>query len=342
MIKRQRVTPDPAAFTLSASQQDLKYSVGFPQGLLRRLALRLYTTSYSAGGGTYVTDGEKKILKSITVGSDLHGPVFREIDGIGLYRIMSMLLGKTSPVTTPGSSFSCLWNIPFGNIGTLRHPSKRLNDSVLVNIGANPYVTGKIGTLTDVVTGGSPAITLAAALHAEYEAEFMPAQYNPDAPEKSGDLPHLQLEVSRINQGSLVTSGFNEQQLLKGQDRRPLWLFWSERDQNDGEVSDIFTANTTQFNLRHGSDDVAFQVKLTDLDAMMADFFDLSSLPAGWHAWPIYQDGKLSDSRVLDAATEFKAALDAVATSSNRSIAWYMVNGIPVRKGAGYFDQTGR
>ncbi len=331
-IFKKRV--DDKSFTLSASTQDFTIDQGFPIGLLRRIWFRVFSTSFAVGGGAQVTDGEKTLLRSINVESTLHGPLYTNVDGLGLHRLMTILFGKAPVTRISTSAFSTLFHLPFGFLGLLRHPSKRLNDMALWAKTAKLKAVFTIGVLTDLVTGGAPSGAGKARLTCEYQPNPDPRAWDPKDTLNSGDKPGMQIEVMRIQQSALVTTGPVDTYLPIGQNRRLLYIMIRQLNSSNGaEVSDIFTPDSSVVELRHGSDVILERTIVQDLDDAMSDLVDVA-LPAGNHFIPIPQDGKLADARVLDAVQELKLTVDTLATATTRTLAIYLVYGKPVKGGA--------
>jgi hypothetical protein len=325
--------------TLGSNTQNVKLEKNVPQGLIRSISLHTFTTAFALGGGSAVTDGEKKILRSVSVKSDKHGVLYQNVSGLSLYRLMTLIFSKAPAVTAVGASgYAARFPIPLGYMGHLRHPAKRINDMSLWAFTTKPIIELVYGVLTDVVTGGTPSGSVRIRPVFQYEPNPNPLPEDPKASDPvagSGDRPKYQIEVIGTKFASLSTSGRNEQNLPIGQNRIPLYIMLHEKNSSTGaEVSDIFTARTSKLDLRHGSDYLFEQVSVTDLDEMMADFLNLSSLPAGVHLIPLTPDGKIADSILLDAFSEFKIAFDNCATASTRDLEVYLVNAVPVRGGA--------
>jgi hypothetical protein len=326
--------------TLGASAVDFKCEKSVPQGLIQEASLRIFTTAFALGGGSGVTDGEKAILRSLMVKSDLHGQLYINIDGLALYRIMTMLFGLAPKVTAVGSGgFSTEFPLPFGFLSTLRHPAVRPNDMALWSFATKPIIQGTIGILTDVVSGGSPSGTVRirptfrVIPYPNPAAEDVAASGAPDLAtrvKKSGDRPVWQIEVISTKFPSIATTGLNECQLPVGQGRIPLYLVISERNSSTGaEVSDIFTGDSSNIEVRHGGDLVCEQTKVNDLDGIMQRYLG-AALPAGYHFIPLASQGKVLNSIKLDGVTEFKCVVDTLATAATRELRVYMINAIPV------------
>lgn len=324
-------------FTISASTQEFHFTDRMPLELLRKAYLRLVSSAFALGGGTNVTDGEKTVLRSITVGSRLHKlPFYNNMDGKSLYRMWQILYAQAAAQGASASAFSCLFDLPFGHMGNLRHPSKRINDLAIWATASKMYIDGILGVLTDLVAGGAPSGTANLDLLFQYQDNADPRPYDPrdvdpadPAKVISGDRPILQPEIFRDNFNVLSTSGDNEVPLKTGQGRRPLYILVFQRTSADAEVSDIFTADTTKVTLKYAKRYLIEPgTRLTDFDKIMEREMGIA-LPAGCHVFPIALDGKVADSFVTDPTQEFLLTFDNVATAASRQLAVVQFNGIP-------------
>lgn len=337
-------TGETQSVTLSADTQTVKLEKSIPQGLIRGISLHTYTSAFALGGGAAVADGEKKILRALSVKSDKHGTLYQNVEGLALVRLLTLILGRAPAATAVAAGgFAQRFPIPFGFLGTLRHPAKRLNDLSLWSFTTKPIIELIYGTLTNVVAGGAPSGTVQIRPVYEYEPNPNPLPEDPkaaDAVMGSGDAPKYQIEVIGTKFASLATAGENEQALPIGQKRIPLYLMVYERVASTGaEVADIFTARTSKLTIRHGSDVIHDAVSITDFDEMMADFLNVT-LPSGVHLIPLAKDGKISDSIMLDNFSEFKMSFDNCATAADRSLHVLIVNAVEVRAGAQPADQN--
>lgn len=323
---------DEKVFTLGANTQDFVIDQGYPIGAIRRLWMRVFSTAFAVGGGVQVTDGEKRLLRNVTVESTLHGVLYQNVDGLGLYRLWTLIFGTAPATRISTTAFSTLFQIPFGYLGLLRHPSKRLNDMVLWARTAKIKTTFTIGTLTDLVTGGAPSGAGKARLTAEYQPNPNPAPYNDD-PKVAGDMPGLQIEVVRQQNSALSTAGLVDTFLPIGQSRNLIAILIRELDNNGNEVGDIFTADVSGIELRHGSDVIYERAKVTDIDDLTQDLTNIAKIP-GNHLIYLPADGRLTDARALDAVQELKLTVDNLNNATNRVLAFYLVFGKPVKSGA--------
>jgi hypothetical protein len=325
-------------FTLGSNTQNLKLEKSQPQGLIREMVLTLYSTSFALGGGSAVTDGEKRVLRSLTVRTDKHGVLYQNIPGFMLYDVMTLLFQKSPSLGAVGASgFNCRFPIPFGFLGNLRHPAARLNDMSLWAIATKPIVEGVVGTLTDLVSGGSPSAAMRARLLYEYEPNPNPLPEDPKAADPiagSGDRPKYQIEMYSGTFDSLNATGRSEKLLSVGAGRVPLYIVLFELDTADAKVSNILSGRNAKIELRHGSDYILEDTPVADWDEHMADFLGLSSLGTGIHLIPFVKDGTILDSIVLDAVKEFKLSIADPNSVSSRKLAFVCVNAVPIRDAA--------
>lgn len=320
-------------FTVSASTQEFRITQGFPQGLLRELALRFYTAT-TISGGSNVAGGELGFIRQVFLSTTLHGMIVEGVDGLGLYRIAQMI-GGVAPVSANAATRATAYLPLFlGHLGNRMYPGARLNDMALWCRKALVECRGTIGVLTDLVSGGTPSITASVRLSAEFDPTPNPANAS-----AGGDAPSWKPYYQRLQfPGAGLTAGaaYNDLLLPVGQGRKLLALLWSERNSSTlAEVTDVLTVDTSKLSIRHGQKLHVDEERVTDLDYRMARLLGLTALPTGWHIWLPTKDGKLSDAiEVSDPATEFKFSVSDIATATTRQIYVYPIWGMPVNEAA--------
>lgn len=322
---------------LDANTHDMIFEESIPQGLIRSIYLKLFSSAFALGGGANVAQGEQTVIRSLTVKSNLHGTLYQNIDGKTLYRFLSFITGVAPATAAAAGGVSCEFPIPFGFLGSLRHPAKRLNDSSLWSFTTKPIINLTIGALTDLVAGGAPNATLNVRPLYEVEANPNPLAEDPKAADPvrgSGDRPKFQVECIVSSFPALQLAGINEVNLPIGRGRIPAYIMVYERNSGtDAEVADVFTARTSNIELRHGGDVILQQTKVTDLDERMSHFLGMN-LTAGYHMIPMMPDGKFTDSIQLDGFTEFKLSVDNLGVAAARSLRVLQFNLVPVNAGA--------
>lgn len=317
----------------NAAQADFTINQGYPRGLLRSLLLRIYGSFTGAPTGT-VTDGEKAVLRSFSFESTLHGPIVQNMDGLGWYRIISMLQSYAPRRALSTAAHSCAFPIPLAYPGTRWFPAFRLNDMATWAKKTLLTLKGTLGPATDMVSGGTaPTSTATARLSAQYEPNPIPS-----AEAGGGDAPMMQplFERSQFPGAGLTAgTGFSSAFLSGGADKKLIGILWSERNSSTrAEVSDVFTADDTKVVLRHGTDRIIDETRQTDLDIELEQFLGFAP-PTGWHGWLAAQDGKLTDWRDLrDSGKEFEIAFSDIATAATRQVFLYPLWALPIRKGA--------
>jgi hypothetical protein len=333
-------------FTLQASG-DTRVTFGtgdaWPQGLIRRVWARVWSSAISLGGGSGITGGGLNLIRAFSVSSQLHKPIYNNIDAKLWNRFMSAIEGRAPDATDPTvDGFSQMLPIFFALPDTLRRPGFRRADSALLNLNgqAKPRVDMVLGPITDIVDSGTgPTCSGFVDLVIEYEPNPQPGKYVPGNPAASGDEPGLQLDVIQSAISSL--GSLPEAQLPVGAGRILCAFAFREEQPSTSPVTeqdDILTPGASQFTMKYGPDNIVDGVPVSTLDAIMQQKL-ATSLTAGFHLYLPCEDGKYADAINVRDARELRAKLTDIATPSDREVQLLGVYARDVEAGATWAAQ---
>lgn len=176
----------PAFVSTQPAQQVLDR--GFPSGDEGIVALNVRykgTFTVTTAGGSPVTDGGKKILRSLTVETDKHGKIVDGLDGLSLDRV-SRFENGAAPASTDcasnasGTTFGAQFRIAFAD--DRRH--YRPFDTLLDMKNSRMTVKRQYGLVTDVQSAGTtPSVS---AIREDISAEVLPGPLNPGIDKDKG------------------------------------------------------------------------------------------------------------------------------------------------------------
>ena len=286
---------------------------------------------------TGVLEAIVSMLNDMGIRQLINGPIPITPDG-------EPIIGRAPGATDPTSSgFSQMLPIILAVPDQLRRPAFRKNDLSLLNYRnqAKPTLRLALGPITDIVSGGTaPTCSGNVDLVIEYEPNPQPGKYNPVTPAASGDEPGLQVDCQVALISSLGSQP--EAPLPTGQGRTLLAMLIREEQPSTSpvtEVSNIFTANTSAFTLKYGSDNIVDGVPLTTLDQIMQHKENVS-LTAGTHLYIPAEDGKTADGVNVRDGRDLRAKFTAIANSADRELQLLCFFGRDVEEGATFAAQA--
>lgn len=330
-------------FTLGSGTQDLKLEKNVLPGLIQRAYLHAFSTAFALGGGSAVTDGEKRIVKNFQVSSSEHGQLYYPTEVLAWYRFMTLLTGRAPAVTAVGASgFALALPIPLGFKGPLRDALKRENDLSLWCMKTKPVIEGIVDPITKLVTGGAPTGTMRVRPVFQVMPKPDPRTFKTPpagadlvqaAANGGGDAPQWQVSVVSGKFASLTSTGPQEQLLPPTKGEIPLYIMVYERKiSDDTEQSDVLNNRECKLSIMHGTDFVLNPVAVMDHDEENDNDLNVSQV-AGYHFFNIIPKGKVLQSIVKDGFNEFKLVLSQAqkGTADDRELRFIMVSAAPLR-----------
>ncbi len=309
---------DVKAFKSLLQVSDNIFDQKFPLGdMLFDLVLRVEGT---ATGGSAKTNGEKGILKSITLESNAHGRIYDDIDGLGLYRIVEMLMGVAGVAAHGGTTFSCNFRMPL-----CFNRTARPYDMGMLLKGVSPTLIIQSGVMADVITGGTTLDTGNISVSFRTVPNPTPGRVPP------GEYPSWMPYIQRLVCTPAATGKYEIE--LPTADRDIHQIFISQRNTTtDAEVTDEVTAESTEISLKASKDYPVERVRWTDLANDMAQEYGLTSMPSGWNVLDFVESKRLRDAlNVKDVPKgNLWLTLDAIVKQTNESFYVYIVGRKPI------------
>lgn len=314
---------------------------GFPEGLIRGLSVRLYSSACTNLGVGTASALMAQLIKSFSVGSSAHGVIINSVKGIlwDDYLTGKLLGGVRSQRTAPtAGGFDLMFYIPLaGLLSTPRRPMFRANDTAMLNIKnkAKPYlnmILGPYSLLGTLITACSVTVEVVA----HYEPRPQPGPAIPGDPLGSGDEPTRQFYIGAFQKPDLATSSVAR--FSPGLSRALSEIFFRELDNTQAKVTDIFTltpAGSSKIELVYGTEKWISKVKVGTLDRIYADREGFS-LPGSCHLLQPQRDGKMLDGIDVSEGRDLFAEFDGVATAANRILEFMPIFHVPVKDTATY------
>ena len=335
------------AFTLAATgNTPVVFGPGenWPEGIIRRIWCRVWASAITLNSGSGIAGGGLNLIRTFHLSTSPHKVLYPDVDSKLYNRFVLGIEGRAPGATDPTSSgFSQMLPIILAVPDQLRRPAFRKNDLSLLNYRnqAKPTLRLALGPITDIVSGGTaPTCSGNVDLVIEYEPNPQPGKYNPVTPAASGDEPGLQVDCQVALISSLGSQP--EAPLPTGQGRTLLAMLIREEQPSTSpvtEVSNIFTANTSAFTLKYGSDNIVDGVPLTTLDQIMQHKENVS-LTAGTHLYIPAEDGKTADGVNVRDGRDLRAKFTAIANSADRELQLLCFFGRDVEEGATFAAQA--
>ncbi len=236
-----------------------------------------------------VADGEKKILRSLTLETDKHGQIINNMEGLLLHRMLTYEygtppdFGQVSSTPANADTFFANWALPL-----ILPNGYRPFDTILDVMTARPKLTTQYGPRSDIfsTSGGSSPVTQVQNMTQSVEAKILPGPLNVGIDDTGkanasySELPKLMryLEMSIIP----ITATQTRLQIpLPFADRIWRRLFITQRDGSTrGEISNII-AGTAQVSLVVNNTEIVSRRTFQDIVSLNKQEYAVQSLPAG-------------------------------------------------------------
>ncbi len=304
----------------------------FPSGDmgLKELNVRVDGAITVSGGSspTLVTDGEKKILSSLTVETDKHGKLVDNVDGLGLYRIAQSRIGANpdadavSATPADADTWYSAFKIPFADEVRLVRPF----DGILDMSKSRMKVTSQYGPRTNVFgyTGGSPAVK---SITQSIEAVILPGPLNQGVdPNGAPDLRYRELPawIPTLERSIIpisATATRYQIQLPFG-DRIYRRIFISQRENAAGfnELATV-VVGTAEVSVNINNTPVVDRRIFQDIQSENKErLWRAASLPTGWAVLDFDQTRKFNDMlwAITKEAGNMYLYLDVTAVSNGQ------------------------
>lgn len=264
---------------------------GFPSGDEGIIALNLrYFGTFTVGtpAGSPITDGGKKILRSLTVETDKHLKLIDGVDGLGLDRMLRFE-NSAAPASTDcasnasGTTFSSHFRIPFADETRLFRPF----DTLLDMRNSRMIVKRQYGLVTDVQTAGTtPQVS---SIREDMNVEVLPGPLNTGTPSPEySELPSYVPVREKIQVGgyggNIPTQNAYKIALPVG-DRiyRRIYISQVTLDANGlpTEVATVITRDAA-ISLKFGRDAIVDRLTFGETQDRAKLIADCETMPTGW------------------------------------------------------------
>lgn len=325
---------------LTAQPQQTQVNTGFPtgnEGILELNLLWAGTFNTSSAAGAVVTDGALKLLRSINLRTDKHGDIIRNVDGLGMHRMLHLSHETRGPVedcasTADGTTFSAALRIPFADQDRLLRPY----DS-LIDMGMNPVMTLKTqyGVVTDVQSAGTAGTVN--GLRQDVDVEVLPGlERGSERPETPNWVPVWE-KLAPV----AASAGVARIPIPTG-DRviRRIHFMQATIDATTGRLTEVSSIipNTAKIFFKIGSTVIVEPTSFRALNYKNKHDARVETMPAGWFFLGF--DRQKSVPRMLDlyqfpSGLTCEVQIDSVNTVSNGFVIPYIEYFQMIPKAAG-------
>lgn len=276
--------------------------------------------NFSSGNGTsVVTDGVLNLIRSLTLRTDMHGPLIDRIDGLGLHRIQSFQQGTRPALSAPanandGATFSAFLRLPL-----IDSKMTRPYDTLLDLKHANPRLEYTLGAQTDVVTGGTGAELINVKHQVSQLVLPGPLKTQGEESELPSWMYNLEMQTHAID----ATKTWNID--LPFRDRTIKRIYISQRNISDrSELATVVTASQ-KLSLKLNGTRVIEDMSWGELQDENKSHFGLETMPTGWVVLEEDKTKRIMDALWVLTDDSGKLTLEVEGTSVTNGGLWIYV-----------------